>query len=58
MYGIQVNIGTVPTPDWRWVHSPGMQRVTFNTEHEAAVQKELWYPGVKGTVFRVKEIEE
>lgn len=58
MYGIQVNVGSVPAPDWRWIHSPGMTRAEFQTEAEAASQKELWYPGAKAAIFRVKEIEE
>lgn len=57
MYGIQVNVGRVPEPDWRWVHRPDMVRAEFQTEAEVTAQKEMWYPGAKAAIFRVKEIE-
>ena len=58
MYGIQVNIGRVPTPDWRWLHGPAIDRAEFATEAEAAAQMEAWYPGAKAAIFRVQEIAE
>ncbi len=57
MYGIQVNVGRVPEPDWRWVHGANMSRVEFQTEREATRQKEMWYPTEKSACFRVARIE-
>jgi hypothetical protein len=34
-----------------------MVRAEFQTEAEATAQKEMWYPGAKAAIFRVKEIE-
>jgi len=58
MYGIQVNVGRVPAPDWQWVHGDDMERVLFPTESEAAATKDAWYPGVRSTCFRVAKVEE
>jgi hypothetical protein len=57
MYGLQVNIGSVPTPDWRWVHGSDMVVMRFNTMAEAEHEKSR-YLAIKSTMFRVKEIEE
>lgn len=58
MYGIQVNVGRVPAPDWRWIHGDDLERVAFQTESEAVAARDLWYPGVRSTCFRVAEFEE
>jgi hypothetical protein len=57
MYGLQVNVGSVSTPDWRWVHGSDMAVMRFNTIAEVEHEKSR-YLAIKSTIFRVKEIEE
>ena len=58
MWGIQVNVGYVTTPDWRWDHRGTMDRVEFPTEAAAQNQMKLWYPTAKSACFRVAKIED
>jgi hypothetical protein len=58
MYGIQVNIGSVTTPDWRWIHGDDMNRIEFQTESEAHAEMSLRHPTYKRWCFRVTKIEE
>ncbi|HNC89647.1 MAG TPA: hypothetical protein PL000_11890 [Anaerolineales bacterium] len=57
MFGLQVNVGTVPNPDWRWVHGSDMQIMSFNTQLEAEAEKAKW-PSIKAAIFRVREIDD
>lgn len=57
-YGIQVNIGTVPQPDWRWIYGNTMDRTEFRTEAEATKHLTLRYPALKSKCFRVRRFDE
>lgn len=58
MWGIQVNVGRVPTPDWRWIRNGTGDRYEYQTESEAKRQMDLWYPTHKSACFRVHKIDE
>jgi hypothetical protein len=58
MYGIQVNIGTVPKPDWRWIYGNTMKRTEFQTESEAKAHLVSRYSILKSQCFRVRKLDE
>ncbi len=57
MWGIQVNVGTRPEPNWRWMYDADMSRIEFPSEAEAQVQMDAHWGRYKIGCFRVTNID-
>ena len=58
MWGIKVNVGTRPEPNWRWMYDADMSRIEFHTEAEAQAQMVHHWGHHKRECFRVANTDE